>query len=106
MSRHTAGPWVSEPERRFREQAMPEAVGVRGPGGTFVAAAFDFNRTDRDAEVEANARLIAAAPDLLEALKEIARMATQSVHTDFAPELLRLIERESRAAIAKARGDA
>lgn len=31
----------------------------------FVALALDFNRTDRDAEADANARLIAAAPELL-----------------------------------------
>jgi|SRR5581483_4340967 len=71
-TQHIPGPWASEPERRFREQIIPEAIGVRGPGGTFVAAAFDFNRYDRDTEVVANTRLIAAAPQLL-AAAEVAR---------------------------------
>ncbi len=68
---HSPGPWVAEPNRRLRSQVMSESIGVRGPGGLYLAAAFDFNRTDRDAEVEANARLIAAAPDMLAVMESI-----------------------------------
>jgi hypothetical protein len=74
MAQHTSGPWTTDIDRRFRamdSMQMPESIGVRGPDGNFLASAFDFNRTDRDAEVEANARLIAAAPDLLAALEHI-----------------------------------
>jgi len=70
MNAHTPGPWTTNTDTRFRSMesmAMPESIGVRGPDGNFLASAFDFNRTDRDAEVEANARLIAAAPELHEA---------------------------------------
>lgn len=76
---HTSGPWTTETDRRFRSMEsmqLPESIGVRGPDGNFLASAFDFNRTDRDAEVEANARLISAAPDLLSAL--------EAMHEEFA----------------------
>lgn len=63
---HTPGPWTRQPDQRFRND---QSAGVKGPNGLYIAAALDFNRTDRDAEVEANAHLIAAAPDLLTALK-------------------------------------
>jgi hypothetical protein len=69
MAEHTPAPWTRDAERdgRFRD----ETAGVRGPDGNFIAAAWDFNRTDRDAEVEANARLIAAAPEMLAALERL-----------------------------------
>lgn len=66
MTEHTPGPWTRD-ENDGRSK-LDQAAWVRGPSGYFIASAFDFNRTDRDAEVEANARLIAAAPDLLAAL--------------------------------------
>lgn len=66
---HTPGPWTAdEPGRRFRHD---NSAGVQGPNGMYVATALDFNRTDRDAEVEANVRLIAASPELLEALRSL-----------------------------------
>ena len=54
-------------------------------------------------ETEANARLIAAAPDLLEALQTI----TQAVEDTDADGLSRLdyIARTAHAAVAKAKGD-
>ena len=45
---------------------------IRGIEGNHIALALDFNRFDRDAEREANARLIAAAPDLLSELQKAA----------------------------------
>ena len=80
-AQHTPGPWKFEPDMRVDEHARPfdpekeylagwnvtngetEIVGIEGiiPGG----------------EAEANARLIAAAPDLLAALTELADVFAQ-----------------------------
>ncbi len=74
MAAHTPGPWSADDGRlrSMSTEQLPEAIAVRGPTPKkwFVACAFDFNRYDRDAEVEANARLIAAAPELYDALRE------------------------------------
>jgi len=64
-ARHTRGPWRIE----------PQGIGAHGhwvhdDDGEYVAMA--CSRGDRTEE-DANARLIAAAPDLLEALQEFSR---------------------------------
>lgn len=62
MATHTPGPWkIVGTERTYGG----EAIGAEG--GSWIAITCDFNRYDRDAEREANARLIAASPELLEA---------------------------------------
>lgn len=71
MATHTPGPYSVDTERRAR-WADNDAILVFAPDGkTPVAAAADFNRFDRDDEVKANARLLAAAPDLLWALESL-----------------------------------
>jgi len=68
MSKHTPGPWTAEPE---------EAIRVRAPDGGAVAILGWLRGRDglsgrRPAdEVLANARLIAAAPELLEIVQMI-----------------------------------
>lgn len=65
MSKHTPGPWVvstQDSEKIDRRFLIKE----QGFGGN-LAAVFDVARH----EAEANARLIAAAPEMLEALKAI-----------------------------------
>ncbi len=88
MSKHTPGPWSvwSDPEQKDQCQYI-DAKGMA------VAHVFGINR-------EANARLIAAAPDLLEALIEMV--------DDFGPtpsDRFRSLG-PARAAIAKATGEA
>ncbi len=71
----------------------------------FIASAFDLNRFDRDEEVEANAMLIAAAPDLLAAAKAaLAYVADQSEEgtSGFIDECE--VYRKLAAAIAKVEG--
>ena len=84
--KHTAGPWVNwrmDPENVISEH--------RRDDGSFPIIA-----TVRGANKDANARLIAAAPELLEALK--AKLAAR-VHSErVAADAL------ARAAIAKAEG--
>lgn len=61
MSKHTPGPWKVENDH-------------------YITAGIDYvadvgDATTRDKEIAANARLIAAAPDLLEACKEAIEMS-------------------------------
>jgi hypothetical protein len=56
---HTPGPW------RYQEESDAYTHIVRAPGNRFICQLSQ----DRSGEAEANCRLIAAAPDLLAALK-------------------------------------
>ena len=94
---HTPGPWTRTGDERFRHD---RSAGVMGPDGTFVAAALDFNRDDRDGEVEANARLIAAAPVLLATLESIRWM---SAGNDCAATV-QMIKNAAERAVAIAEG--
>jgi len=107
MSTHTPGPWTITKAQNARYiEGDPKRGHV-----AFVYAKGDRCDIMRDEysapeEMEANARLIAAAPDLLDALKvmlkgdELGEVACQE------QGFLRLIERteQARAAIAKAEG--
>jgi hypothetical protein len=87
MSTHTPGPWKKS---KYGELKNPEGqqVMVWGCG---------IAHSMRTSETEANARLIAAAPDLLEALKEIVQR--NEIQHWFNLD-------QARAAIAKAEGEA
>jgi len=65
MSKFTPGPWSTS----LKRMKADNSVIIDGATQKFVAFAADFNEFARDTEVEANAQLIAAAPDLLEAAK-------------------------------------
>lgn len=119
MSGHTPGPWsvphlaepgvrcdcgyvVSESQRGMG--AICEVFMDRGgepahPGGT----AFDSEYEERSV-AEANARLIAAAPDLLEALEELFGVAAPESPCEAGAFLDAMAHAE--AAIAKAKGEA
>lgn len=100
MSKHTPGPWLVEqgertdadnidvisPDGRDDPWTVAVAIGSCGPGGCTIA----------------NARLIAAAPDLLEALTSI---ADQLERVGDSRKDAPFIE-AARAAIAKAEGRA
>lgn len=106
MTQHTTGPWVYSPD----EDGQP----ILGPHGERICdmdcvdlweeaegfeelpqSLIDENWEDLSAEREANARLIAAAPDLLEALEAIFN------GTGMTGENMDL----ARAAIKKAKGE-
>ena len=98
MNKHTPGPWKAEPAHRlgFVVYANVEPYVV-------VESADDEGRYGAIA-LEADARLIAAAPELLEALEDLVRLAEMSMRE--AGEYM--VDDEltnSRAAIAKARGE-
>ena len=75
---HTPGPWVVEDDRKFKNKKL-RASGMLmvvaekgGMPGLIVNQPPVFTKAD-----EANARLIAAAPDLLEALRGTLRLISR-----------------------------
>ncbi len=83
---HTPGPWRTH---------LVDSTSVVDATGDEVAWMQGAYKTDSDVErMEANARLIAAAPDLLEALKQV-RLHSAMPHT---------LREQIEAAIAKAEG--
>jgi len=89
MKQHTPGPW----EIVEREQDTPRIVGPDGQADVAILGT-GAHTTE---EEEANARLIAAAPDMLEALKYIVAWKPK----DWNPETARDM---ATAAISKAEG--
>jgi hypothetical protein len=111
MSKHTPGPWAVAD--------LPHSIVVRTEspkkskfGANRYAAIGGFDRADPDqlAEAMANARLIAAAPELLAALDNLARYADtcelflKETHPGKAAALGGRVSK-AIAAIAKANGD-
>ena len=97
MSKHTPGTWKfrtcytkGEPVEYAVESTHPEHSGL---------IATVHITVDNDDEDYTNAKLIAAAPDLLAALKDLLSMA-ESVH-----EVPPTRANKARAAIAKAEGN-
>ena len=87
--KHTQGPWVVDP-------AVRQGFTVYAPKEGFIVGTQDEEGRYGAIESEANARLIAAAPDLLALAERIARLPEHGHY-------LALID-EARAAIAKATG--
>lgn len=78
MSRHTPGPWHAyEADYQQSHETALLPIFVVGPGEFHTVAQVRAGCSDDDlpAQTAANARLIAAAPDLLEALKGVIRVA-------------------------------
>ena len=100
MNKHTPAPWT------IREVAGQSIPGQR-------AFAIDFNE-DQEQVVDwvyeqADAHLIAAAPDLLEALERCERLLRSKRHACEDSNLCRVLDShisQARTAIAKARGEA
>lgn len=118
-TKHSPAPWHSERHQRF----MPHEVG--GPGGSYEGVNTWFNLIVSEdpndprlrtpiaeitvsTESDANARLITAAPELLEALQEAAELLdlAQSIVEDNRKSD-RLFDgcKKARNAIAKATGE-
>lgn len=85
----TPGPWIY---REAKDAKTPISADVQGPHGSFIADCGSHETAD------ANARLIAAAPELLDAAKEVLRQLDS-------PESVALGDCDRlEAAIAKAEG--
>ena len=70
MSEHTPGPWEVRSARFPSDGGRDFGVGAQVDGRFYcIAEAFEVVGKDKRAPAEANATLIAAAPDLLAALR-------------------------------------
>lgn len=100
MTMHTKGPWevVENPHAICVRTESPSKTKY---GASRYAAIGGLDRSDRAQleEARANARLIAAAPDLLEALKDMVGLVELMCPFD-GPQ-----QRKARAAIARATGE-
>lgn len=101
---HTPGPWTILPNTPHFVRAMHPAEGMQP-----VATVYHF-----DGELAANARLIAAAPELIEALEATEAKLTQAARAFYGAGSAKALREafagwrttseSARAAIAKARG--
>ena len=99
---HTAGPWETG-STMTRVEVWP--AGWNAP--LCVADCHTKNAPESEGERVANARLIAAAPEMLEALREcITDDGAACMNTGQKSRRLAEISRLARAAIAKAIGEA
>lgn len=99
MNKHTPAPWV------IAENSKTFIYALNEKGTNVFFANVQDPHTSKE-ELEANARLMAAAPDLLEALIDCEKRLTNMVGMSdlCANEIQRSINL-ARAAIAKARGE-
>ena len=98
-TQHTTGPW----KRRTLQSQPIVSTGwhIEGEDGASLAIVLG----DKSAELQANARLIAAAPDLLEALEAAVGTIEYALQALEAPDKChaRDVLEEARAAINKAK---
>jgi hypothetical protein len=100
---HTPGPWVAQ---THPEGAGPDAVyTTAGIKVAYCMAMFGRPHVKRE-EWNANARLISAAPDLLDALSDFMVNPAFQVAVGGNPNAVEAMMERARTAIAKARGDA
>lgn len=97
MTAHTEGPW-SVAETRHNYDTV-----IRGPKGEPIALALIAGYTKQ--EGAANTALLAAAPDLLEALQELCEIVEDAIEQKSAKDLDSFTLQPARAAIARATGE-
>ena len=100
QTNHTPGPWAF---RMTGWQTNPAAIySPRRPGAVACIPARTSVPLD---EQSANARLIAAAPDMLAALEALMRWETSALDAEQAAALMDEVCDMARAATAKAKGE-
>ena len=100
--KHRAGPWEID-SVSLRNMGALEIKGIGWRGSRIVAVA-QFSGGSEDPEVRANARLIKAAPELLEALEDIIEQTEKSMFI-LGADLGDSIRVFGKQAIAKAKGE-
>lgn len=94
MTRHTSGPW--------KTHLCNDTSIIDGEGNDIAQVSGDYENPAVWPVMEANARLMAAAPELLEALKELADLFDDFVEGKYRPDSF--TSQPARAAIARAEG--
>lgn len=101
---HTPGPWSTAPGDQTGFKTHSGRPGVYAPARPsddyFVLKVAELDGNVPASEVDANARLIAAAPDMLEALRDILSTSGQRIHGRPTPAQWA----RAQAAVAKAEG--
>ena len=108
MSKHTPGPWVVLPEECDRPyiRIRGTVLGGRYKIANVLTPCYEGVHEREAEETRANARLIAAAPEMLEALQAIADEADGTGKPYSCDSYLpRHFIEKARAAIAKATGE-
>ena len=100
VTKHTPGPWVADDNEGF---SMWKIYSRMSPSGSWVQGPCVAKVIGDSAEADANARLIAAAPELLEALEKAldALGGNDPYDLGYDDSICGYI----RAAIAKAKGE-
>jgi len=118
-TRHTPGPWKAQCDcRSYRNRGIfsgddPDPYGNRNAWGIYgpcrrIARLEEADRQHHQAQVDADARLIAAAPDLLVTLKRLGEAASVVVAADPARSgmyALQVAINEAYNAMVKADGE-
>lgn len=94
MSGHTPGPWLVS---RYSQSTVLKRIAIRG-GNERIALVVVPDTAQSIEEYEANARLIAAAPELLQCLEE----ARQFIESELWPEHEFVVRLRALCAKAKA----
>lgn len=81
MSAPTPGPWFAEPERASRRREVAQLT-VGGGGATLKTWRIVHDGAE-DGDAEADARLIAAAPELLTAAKAVLERITEVYRLEY-----------------------
>lgn len=103
MSGHTPGPWLSCWDAPVDDDTAGVEWGIRNADGVNVVAVGVYDGVPLIVLREPDARLIAAAPDLLEALVMV-RDADEDCKRDSLPTIPYPARKRIDAAIAKATG--
>ena len=102
MMKHTKGPWVLSPDGIIEDVDGNYVVIFCPEGPYYGRVAMVYAECGRDCELVPNARLIAAAPDLLEALEEIVELMDAVNDGQYAIDSF--TTQPAKEAIQKARG--
>lgn len=98
MSEHTPAPWIMYDKDEYGTCSIAQ---VRDVTNLVIAR----TSTPVDGDEEANAHLIAAAPELLDALDDFISGASTGAITSDHDETFEYLIKRSKRAIAKARGE-
>ena len=101
--KHTPGPWFIKPISNATVEGNLNIIQTGSPTGKGYHISYSTSWDDNEdtkLEAQANANLIAAAPDLLESLQALLNSWSNGSAEDFSNS-----EKKARAAISKALGE-